>query len=366
MGVPELAADRIVEPTMPEKRHATGAAEASVKQCFGRPTFLFACSIALVCALAIPRAYASPLASRPDGDLGDVLVNGLQPGPGLWHVSDGEHDLWILGVLSPLPKAMEWRAAQLESLLGRSQALIAPPEARLSVGTFRALLLMPVWLQARHNPGKQTLQDVLPADTYAHWIELKARYMAHDSAVEQLRPVVASYELYRTALRKADLTTDDLVWRKVKAVARTKHVPVTTVDVDGTITDPRGALHQWQALPPTAEASCFADTLDRLERDIDQIRGRANLWAIGDVAGLRNLVDPDPDAKCLGLLRGVASFDDPVQRVRRQEEDAWIAAARAALAVNRSTVAVLPISRLLKPDGVLARLREHGLAVSEP
>jgi uncharacterized protein YbaP (TraB family) len=331
-----------------------------------RPACLLAYVVALVYAFAIPVACASPLASTPVGDLGDVLVTGLQPGPGLWHVSDGDHDLWILGSLSPLPKALQWHASQLESLLGRSQALIAPPEARLSVSTFRALLLVPVWLQARRNPGKQTLHDVLPAEVYAHWIVLKARYLAQDDAIEHLRPVVASYELYRKALGKADLTTDDLVWRKVRAVARAKRVPITTIDVDGTIADPRGALHQWEALPPAAEASCFADTLDRLERDIAQMRSRANLWAVGDVPGLRNVVDSNPEATCLGLLRGVAAFDDPVQRMRRQEEDAWMATATAALAANQSTVAVLPIARLLEPDGVLARLRERGLVVSEP
>lgn len=47
-----------------------------------------------------------------------VLVTAERPGPRLWHVSNGEHVLWILGTRSPLPQGMRWRSAEVEEVLG--------------------------------------------------------------------------------------------------------------------------------------------------------------------------------------------------------------------------------------------------------
>ena len=46
--------------------------------------------------------------------------------------------------------------------------------------------------------------------------------------------------------------------------------------------------------------------------------------------------------------------------------EAWLAAAEAALANNRSTFAVLPMSEILKPDGYLVKLAARGYTVQEP
>jgi hypothetical protein len=44
----------------------------------------------------------------------------------------------------------------------------------------------------------------------------------------------------------------------------------------------------------------------------------------------------------------------------------WIEAAKAALARNASTFAVLPIHEAIRPDGYLAALRDQGYEVEEP
>jgi hypothetical protein len=45
---------------------------------------------------------------------------------------------------------------------------------------------------------------------------------------------------------------------------------------------------------------------------------------------------------------------------------AWLAEAERSLASNASTVAVLPMRDILRPDGYLARLRATGYVVDEP
>jgi len=330
---------------------------------------LLAAATTLTGGLARAQAPGEDAARAPVAaaeDLSPVLVVGQQPGPGLWRVSDGDHELWILGTLTPLPKALAWHSPQVDALLGKSQALIAPPQANVSVGMFRALTLVPAWLRARHNPDNQTLKDVLPADVYARWTVLKSRYLGHDDGVERMRPVVASYELYRKAIGRAELSADDMVWERVRTEARARKVPVKSVSLETTIDDPKGALRQWQALPPAEEVRCFAETLDRLERDVALMRSRANLWSVGDVDALRTMVDVDPEGACMALLHGMGSLDAQVQKLRHQLEDAWYAAATESMGANRSTVAVVPIERLFRADGMLARLRERGYTVTEP
>ena len=327
---------------------------------------LRAAAVLLALVGALPAIAQENAATEPSRALEDVLVTGLQPGPGLWRVTDGEHELWILGTLDPLPKKLAWRSPQVEALLAKSDAVIAPPQARFSIGTFRGLLLLPTWLRVRRNPDNQTLKDILTPDVYARWAALRQRYAASDDALDRLRPVVAVRELYERAIAKADLDRDDIVWNQVRAMARAHRIPVTTVDVAGSVEDPKASLKQWAALPPGTEAGCFAATLDRLERDLSLMRVRANLWSVGDVEALRGVVDVEPELACRQVLDSVTSLREPVSRLRKQLEEAWSGAITAALATNRSTVAVLPITQLLQPDGVVRRLREHGYVVTEP
>ena len=91
------------------------------------------------------------------------------------------------------------------------------------------------------------------------------------------------------------------------------------------------------------------------------MRQRANLWARGDVAGLRAFalsrtsVRPvsTPPPACRPCVSARA-------QIRTDLIETWLRAADTALAHNRCTFAVLPIGEATKPDGWIARLRERG------
>ena len=52
-----------------------------------------------------------------------MIVDGTQPGPGLWLVRKGGNDLWILGTLNPLPARMQWQSKQVEQVIAKVRAL---------------------------------------------------------------------------------------------------------------------------------------------------------------------------------------------------------------------------------------------------
>ena len=68
-------------------------------------------------------AVPTSVPESPITDIEAVVVSGVQPGPGMWKVSKGDHVLWVLGVQSPLPKKMQWHSPDVETAISQSQAM---------------------------------------------------------------------------------------------------------------------------------------------------------------------------------------------------------------------------------------------------
>lgn len=301
-------------------------------------------------------------------DMDTVVVSGAQPGPGMWKVSRGDHVLYILGTLSPLPKRMDWVSRDVEDVIARSQAVILPPSLAVSsdAGFFRSLLLVPSLLRARNNPEGKRLQDVVSPGLYARWQPLKARYLGRDRAVEKRRPIIAAQELYEAAMRQSGLEQDDRVGQVVEKAAKRARVPLLPAQVKLVVKNPKAALKELNAMS-LQDADCFAGTLSRIEADLGTMRMRANAWAVGDIDALRALPFRNQYIDCVNTITetGLAQrlgFGDVVQRVG----DTWMQVAEDALARNRTTFATLPVSQLLQPDGYVERLRARGYVIEVP
>ncbi|UXI68951.1 TraB/GumN family protein [Tahibacter amnicola] len=336
------------------------------------PRHLASCLAFALAALAhMPTNAQQPLPPATESAtvvLDQVLVSGEQPGPGMWRVSKGDHVLWILGVQSPLPKKMSWRSKDVEAVIAQSQEVLRLPRVEVgsNIGFLRGLTLLPAAMSARKNPDDATLADILPADTYAHWTRLKAQYLGKSDKTERWRPLFAAQELYEAAIEKRGLSEKGVVWPVVEKLAREHKVPVTVAKIEIPIEEPRKTIKEF-ARSPLDDADCFAKTLNRLDTDLDAMRERANAWAVGDVAQLRQLTFADNEAACLKAALDTSvsqrlGLDELPARIKKE----FLAAADAALARNASTLAVLPMDMLLKSDGYLAALSERNYTIEEP
>jgi uncharacterized protein YbaP (TraB family) len=299
-------------------------------------------------------------------ELDAVLVTGEQPGPGLWRITSHGNELWVLGILSPLPAKMHWRSDQTEAVIARSRQVLAPPSVEIDIGLFKTLTLIPALLRARKSPDGRSLDQSLTPPMYARWTALKARYLPNSDGVEKFRPIVAARELYTKALEKNDLETNDDIWERVKQAAKRHDVTVVPISVSPRIEDPKGTLKQLQQIAVEQESSCMSATLERLETDLPSMRLRANRWATGDIDGLRAMPHVDQRLTCFDAIASVPSLREQLFKTRTQLNDLWIAAAQTALANSPSTFAVLPIDQLMRADGVLARLKQRGYEIQEP
>ena len=302
-------------------------------------------------------------------DVDVVLVSGQYSGPGLWKVSKGDHALWILGTVSPVPRKMEWYSPQAEAVLARTQEIIGPPGVGGSVGfgsAFKIALAMPTILRARRNPDGKILQDVLPPDLYERWRVLKPLYLGNDKSVEEWRPLFAAGTLYQGALKRSGLAASTGVDNRISELAKKHRIEWTSTTIITAIKDPK-KLAKSLAHADIDDVKCFRSVLDRLELDVANAAERANAWATGDMAALTRLSDRGDVLPCYEAMANTEAarsvgMDDGMER----SEARWLNSAVAALAANHTSFATLPLGELLEADGLLARLQAMGYSVAVP
>ncbi len=324
---------------------------------------------ALVCVVAgllfpgtaVPQAAVPPGAAEQELD--PVLVVGEQPGPALWRVVHGDHELWLLPVLAPLPRGVAWRSRSVERLVSVSQEVFT--EASLDMhlgGDSRDAAAVTGALQ---NPGGALLRDVLPAGLYTRFAALNQRYAGDDPGLERYRPFYASLQLRKRALRSLQLDSDGDVHGQIGYLARKYRVPLRSLarELDPR---PRALVARLERVPLQADTECARSQLQQLERELRAAIERANAWSTGDIQALRRdwqtTRDQERKASCQALFQILA----PTSRAIQATRDKAFKALRKALRHNRSTVALVLLEEVFDPDGVVARFRSAGYRVEAP
>jgi hypothetical protein len=314
-----------------------------------------------------PAAAAAAPQAEQEAVQAQVLVSGRRPGPGLWKVSKGSHVMWVFGLYSPLPQKMEWDAGRVERLVAQSQEVLEPPVARLEVGFFRSLTLMPGMIGMKKNPDGATLHDVLPADVYARWTALKAKYIGNDDGVERYRPFFAAEELLSAGLKKNGLSGGHEVREQIEKIADKNKVKLSFSGIAMEVDSPSRVLKEFKK-GQMDDVACFTKTLDRLEGDIEATRVRANAWANGDIAEIRALDYREREDACNDAVLNASFAKDnkAFQNTRERVREAWLKKAEQSLAVNASTFAMLQMKDIADPAGYLAALQAKGYTVDSP
>ena len=295
-----------------------------------------------------------------------VLVVGQRPGPGLWKVSKGGNVLWVFGTHAPLPAKMQWRSQQVEAILAQSQEYLAPPSAGATVGLWRGLTLLPHLIGFKKNPGGAMLRDVVPADVYARWLVLKAKYGIKDD-VESERPFFVADTLYRAGLQHAGLSTSDEVMRAIGQLVIKSKIKVMHSNVRLEFDDPAATIKQLKK-GAMDDVECFTKTVERMETDLDAMRVRANAWAKGDIDAIRKLSYADNGAACSKAMENTVAIQNAIaeQAPEKRMRKLWLEAAEKALATNASTFAVLRLKNILEGNDLIAALQEKGYTVEAP
>jgi uncharacterized protein YbaP (TraB family) len=321
-----------------------------------------AAAIASAGAASMPAGPQQDPTQQADEPTAEVVVEGKHEGPRMWRVSRGDHILWILGTISPLPRKMTWQSDSVETVLQQTQEVLpAWPSIGVGANPFTALRLYFTWRKIQKSPDHMKLQEQLPAPLYARFAALKVRFAPGDTKLEELRPMLAGGRLLDKALDVSGLTMHNEVQQTVLKLAGKRGVKVHQTRMK--VEDPVDVLKDLGTTPKAGEIACLAAIVSRLETDLGPMQARARAWALGDVATLRQLPHSEDDRiACLAAVSNSARIRDLVIRA----QDDWMIEVEEALARNRSTLAVQSMDRLLGDKGILAALRAKGYTVEGP
>jgi hypothetical protein len=317
------------------------------------------------------------LAQASEEPLEEIIVSGEFAGPGMWQVTHPDHPghtLWIVGEPPPLPNRMRFRSRKVERVASQSQEILLQAGLSLKpdekVGVFRMLSLVPAAMKLRKNPGKATLQELIPPDIYARWLVQKKLYLGRDSGVEKMRPFLVAEKLRDAALKELQLGYGGS-WAAVWEHVQKKKIPVTSPTLEFTFKtdDLRGQIKAFSRAK-LADEECFARTVELTEalsnKQLEAVRAQA--WATGDLAKLQELPPlPNPESACEQAIVNALTMTTPIPTdVREKMDELWFAAAGRAVTKNESALAFVPMSALLGEHGYLESLRKRGYEILAP
>jgi uncharacterized protein YbaP (TraB family) len=312
----------------------------------------------------MPRALATePQAPASDEEVPEVEVSVERPGPNLWKVSRGDHFVWLMGTLDPLPKGISWRSSEVEAVLREVKQLVpSRPDLDVSAGPITLVRTYMAWRRAKKIPDRQTLKDWLPPELYARWTALRVRYQAKGDDIEKLVPVLAASKLYARALDISKLSqSGDGIEKTIIRLARKHNVKIRQTEVK--IEEPRTLVAQFGEMPRERQIACLESIVERLENDMDTMKTAANAWALGDVATLRKL----PYPKEIEVCKDMFETSQLMRKMIADTNAGWESSVEAALdGTGKPTLAVKPIYELLGPNGTIERLRARGFKVEGP
>lgn len=340
----------------------------------------FAASLVVGSIVLTASASSQAPEAPPDGaPIEEIVVTGEYPGPGLWKVTREDepagHALWIIGDPPPLPKRLAWKSTAVEAVVLRSQEILRDTGVTMKpdekIGFFKGLTLVPSALKARKNPDAAKLSEMVPPEVYARWLVQKRRFLGSDGGVENWRPIFAADKLRKAALSDLGLRDSGMVWDVVGDLAKKHKLRVTTPMLEFTIksSEIKTRLKEFskETLP---DVDCLSKTLDYTEalskRDIEA--ARAHAWATADLEALERLPPlPNPGLTCvMAIMSSQVAKELLPADIPEQVQARWIAEAERALRANETTFAIVPLAKLMREDGYVARLRAKGYVVDAP
>lgn len=306
----------------------------------------------ILLAIALGGVAAAQTPPVQDWSPETIVVSAHRPGPLFWRVSRGGAEVWILGLVGPMPDGLEWDHSGLEQVIDGAKLVLLQPRAQ--VGLFEGLWFLMTDRSSLELPNDEHLETILPAPLKERFVAARTKLHRDGGRYEDDVPAWAGFMLYRDFLHDADLTADE-PGKTVERLANHKDVPVHPI---GT----------YEALPivkdvgkmsDAASQLCLRDALSDIEAEDVHQKAAAEAWAKGDLAGMKANYSESTIFACLQQIPSFAAMW--TQGVADTTK-----AIDAALAQDGKTVMVVNLGGLLRKDGILERLRAQGIKVEAP
>jgi uncharacterized protein YbaP (TraB family) len=319
--------------------------------------------LALACTLLVTGAVAQPAPQPPALDPVvpqwaeiETVHATAAPGPALWHVTKGDSEVWILGMVGGLPKGVTWNQQPLAAVMTGSHALILGPRADINLLDISWFLISHCCSPLRLDSGK--LDDFLPDPTKLKLAAMRESVGGDAKLYQGDEPLRAAMRLSSDFGKKYD----DLggggedPMQAVLKLARDNKVPQQPIFHF----DPIPLGKELLALTPQQQRPCLEAQMEDIERRIHNVRPMAEAWAVGDISGIKEHFAESRITDCLAAA--VHAFG----AMQQNQVPGLVAAIDQALDKPGKTFVVIGMGPLLRKNGVLEQLEGQHLAIEGP
>jgi len=276
-----------------------------------------------------------------------LLASPAAADPALWHISDADSDIYILGTVHVLPPEVDWRTPEIEAAFASAGTVWfeAPANDPAAQGQMMALVG-----QLGLNPPGTTLSARISADARVA-LEAFARETGLSPAgLEPLRPWLAAVTLTAAYVQSQGYDPESGVeaqlWPQASQAGKRLGYFETLEE----------QLRFFADLPPEVEVSLFEQTVMEYSGASDQLDALVGAWQNGDLDLIDTLVNGD--------MREAAPEVYDVVIARRNES--WVREIQALLEGSGSHFIALGAAHLAGAEGVIERLRSEGVPVAGP
>jgi uncharacterized protein YbaP (TraB family) len=308
--------------------------------------------VALALTLALLPICAKAQTVPDWAQIESVEVN-AKPGPAVWHLTRGNSEVWILGLVGAMPKDMVWNKQYLSELFDGARAILMPPKANVALTDI-------AWFLIRHGgelslPRGQTLEDGLLEELRVRF--LAARASVSDDAGDYRTdiPIRAAMRLQQDFVKKAGLsarepreTIDDFASDK-----RIHSTPVTRFEAMDAVRDILKLTLQQQRV-------CLAQAAEDVTWGLVHAAPAARAWAVGDIKTVKANYSESRLGNC--IIAAVQAMGD----INARNSAEYVSAIDAALNQPGKTIVVIGMGTLLRQGGVLERLQARHIAIEGP
>jgi uncharacterized protein YbaP (TraB family) len=283
----------------------------------------------------------------------DTIEVHAPPGPALWHVTKGNSEVWIMGMIGSLPKGVTWNQHQFSELLTGSRAIVMPPRANINLLDIGWFLLGHCCSLFRLNAGK--LDDVLSEPARLKLASMVQSVSGNMKDYQGDEPFGAAQRLNRDFTKKYGLDGDNPMDAVNKLISSkgVKLEPAFRFD-------PMPIIREAIKLTPDQQRPCLDAGMEDAARMAEHGVAMGNAWAIGDIKSVKQHFAEPRTQDC--LVAAVHALGE----MEQNRVPSFVAAIDAALDKPGKTIAVVGLGPLLRQGGVLEQLEAQHLTIEGP
>lgn len=281
-----------------------------------------------------------------------VVVNAAEQGPALWHLKKGDAEIYILGMVGPMPSGLAWNRTRLTQVIDGARLVYTRPTA--SAGFFETSWFLLTNRSLLSLPDGKKLEETLPPDLKARFIAARTALKLDAKHFDDDPPILAALKL-ENVFNAAHKLADGEVTRAVDKIADDKDVKMRPIGEYGAL----GMIKEMLRLPQDKQQACLAAVVRDVELRREHAVPAAEAWAVGDLKGIKAHYTPPVFEAC---AKPTVSFNKLYERSVAD----YTAAINDALSKPGKTVMMMDVGSLLRNSGVADKLRAQGVTIEGP